>query len=307
VDKIYTKGDAIIVFNSLSWPHSGVVEVDLGRGQGLIDAQTRQPIPLELTRNVEEEEYQGFRFWAEDIPALGFRCYEITPSGSAAAPEDLPLANVVENGFYKITIDPSRSGISSIFDKQQGKEWVDTHSPYALNQYVYAGYGHDGISLIQQKTKFNSSLLQYSPAMPHPNLQVSAAENGKVVAVRKTVWGTILVLRSSAIHTPTIETEVRLFDKAKRIELVDTITKEVVRAPEGVYIAFPFVGPKPTIQYEIQDAWVDPQQDQLPGANKEWFSGQHWLAVTNPGLSAALSYLEAPLLTIGDIDQGALA
>jgi hypothetical protein len=45
-------------------------------------------------------------------------------------------------------------------------------------------------------------------------------------------------------------------------------------------------------------------QDQLPGANKEWFSGQHWLSVTNPDLSVGLAINEAPLFTIGDIVRG---
>lgn len=303
-DKIYTKGETLVVFNALSWARGGLVEVELDRGQGLIDAKTRQPVPLELIRRVEDENYDGVRFWADEVPPLGFHCYEITPTGSATTASDLPISNTVENAFYRITIDPSRGGISSVFDKQLGQELLDTSSPYALDQYVYAGYGHDGASLIQQRTRFNSTLLQYSTALPHPNLAVSVAENGKVVAVRKTPWGTVLVLRSSAVHTPTIETEVRLFDKSKHIELVNTVEKEVVRAPEGVYFAFPFAGRQPVIRYEIQDAWVDPQRDQLPGANKEWFSGQHWVAVTNPGLSMALAYNEAPLLTIGDINRG---
>ena len=303
-DKIYTKGESVVVFNSLSWARGGLVEVELNRGQGLIDSKTRQAVPLELVRRVEGEAYDGVRFWADDVPPLGFRCYEIASSGSPTAASDLPISNMLENGFYKVIIDPSRGGISSVFDKQLRQELVDAGSPYALNQYVYAGYGHDGVSLIEQRTRFNSTLLQYSTALPQPSLDVSAAEKGKVVAVRKTPWGTILVLRSSAAHTPVIDTEVRLFDKAKRIELVNTIEKEEVRAPEGVYFAYPFVGRQPVIQYEIQNAWVDPARDQLPGANTEWFAGQHWIAATSPGVSAALAFNEAPLLTIGDINRG---
>jgi hypothetical protein len=86
--------------------------------------------------------------------------------------------------------------------------------------------------------------------------------------------------------------------------LVNTSQKEVVRAPEGVYFAFPFSGQQPVIRYEIQNAWVDPLQDQLPGANKEWFSGQHWVSVTNPEFSAGLAINEAPLFTVGDINRG---
>jgi hypothetical protein len=303
-DKIYARKNTVVVFNSLSWARGGLVEVELVRGQGLIDLKARQPVPLELVRRVPDEPYDRVRFWVDEVPPLGYHCYEVTPSGSAAAASDLPLSNVIENEFYKITVDPARGGIASILDKQLGQELVDANSPYAFDQYVYAGYGHEGVSLIQQRTRFNSTLLQYGTALPHANLDVSVAREGKVVAVRGMPWGSVLVLRSSAVHTPTIETEVRLFDKVKRIELVNTIEKEIVQAPEGVYIAFPFAPRQPVVRYEIQDAWVDPMHDQLPGANKEWFAGQHWVSVTNPGFSAGLALDEAPLLTIGDINRG---
>jgi hypothetical protein len=169
---------------------------------------------------------------------------------------------------------------------------------------VYAGYGHETASLIEQRTRFNSSLLVCGKTLPAPDLQVSLAQQGRVVAVKKTPWGSILILRSSAAHTPVIETEVRLFDENKVIEIVNTVQKDVVKAPEGVYFAFPFSGRQPVIRYEIQNAWVDPAQDQLPGSNKEWFSAQHWVSVTNKEFSAALILNEAPLLTIGDINRG---
>ena len=315
-DNIYTRADTIVVFNPLSWTRGGLVELDLERGHGLMDLKTHRAVPLELIRRTPDEELSAMptaekngamdrvRFRVEEVPPLGYHAYEITSSGSAVPPSDLPITNVIENSFYKIIVDPARGGIASIYDKQLGKELVDGRSPYALDQYVYAGYGHETASLIEQRTRFNSSLLMHGKALPLPNLRVSLAEQGKVVAVRKAPWGSILTLRSSAAHTPVIETEIRLYDEEKVIELVNTLQKEVVRAPEGVYFAFPFTKQQPVIRYEIQNGWVDPMQDQLPGANKEWFSGQHWVSVTNPDLSVGLAINEAPLFMIGDIDRG---
>jgi len=303
-DKIYTRGDTIIVFNSLSWGRGGLVEVELGRGEGLMDTATGKTVPLELIRRDPDESYDRVRFWVDFVPALGYHSYQVTPSSTATPGLYLPVSNVVENEFYRVTVDAARGGIASIFDKQLGQELVDTKSPYALDQYVYAGYGHEGSSLIEQRTRYNSTLLQYSVALPHPDLDVSAAGKGRVVSVRRMPWGTVLELHSSAVHTPSIKTEVRLFDREKRLELVNTIQKEAVKAPEGVYIAFPFAARQPVVRYEIQNAWVDPLRDQLPGANKEWFSGQHWVAVTSPDLSLGLGLKQAPLFTIGDIDRG---
>ena len=305
-DKIPTQGDTVVLFNPLSWKRGGLVELDLPRGYGLTDLATRQSVPLELVHRDGEEDYDRVRFWAEEIPALGYHCYGISSPSSATPARDSSGSGqgVIENSFYRVTVDPSRGGISSIYDKDLGLELVDRDSPYALSQYVYAGYGHEGESLIRQRTVFDSTLLSYSTALPPPDLKVSTAGAGKVVAVKKTAWGSSLFLESSEVHTPKIETEIRLFDRVKKIELVNTVHKEVVRAPEAVYFAFPFVGRNPTIRYEIQNAWVDPTRDQLPGANKEWFSAQHWVAVTDSGHSVGLALNEAPLFTIGDIVRG---
>ncbi len=305
-DKIQTVGDSRVLFNPLSWKRGGLVELDLPRGYGLTNLATGQSVPLELLHRVEEEDYDRVRFWAEEVPALGYRSYIVSPPSSAMPGGELPHSspNVIENSFYKVTVDPSRGGISSIYDKGLGLELVDRDSPYALCQYVYAGYGHEDVSVVRQRLEYDSTLLSYSTALPPPNLKVTTAGGGKVVGVKKTAWGSSLLLVSSEVHTPKIETEIRLFDRVKRIELVNTVHKEIVRAPEGVYFAFPFAGRNPTIRYEIQNAWVDPTRDQLPGANKEWFSAQHWIAVTAPQYSVALALNEAPLFTIGDIVRG---
>ncbi len=303
-DRIYTQRPTVVVFNPLSWKRQGVVEVDLPRGEGLIDAKTGQAVPLEIVRRDPDEEYDRLRFRVDEVPAAGYRCYTISASGSASPPAELPVADTIENKFYRVKVDPGRGGIASIYDKQLGRELVDGSSPYALDQYVYAGYGHDGASLIRQRTEFNTSLLQFSLALPHPNLVLSAAAQGKIVSVQKTPWGTLLKMSSSAAHTPAIETEIRLFDDERKVELINTVHKDVVRAPEAVYFAFPFAGQQPAIRYESQNTWIDPMKDQLPGANKEWFVGQHWVSVTSPGASIGLTLNEAPLFTLGDVNRG---
>lgn len=303
-DRIYTKGNTVVVFNTLPWTRSGLAETGLPRGYGLLDLKTHEEVPLELVRRVKDENYDKVRFWVRDVPPFGYRCYSVTPGGEAAFPIKLPTSAPIENRFYRIVVDPGRGGIASLYDKELQKELVNPSSRYALNQYLYAGYGHPGVSLIRQRTEFNSTLLQYSRALPKPRLDISTARQGKILAVEKTPWGMSLIMTSSAAHTPSIKTEIRLFRKEKKIELVDTIDKEVVLAPEAAYFAFPFVGSFPAIRYEIQNAWIDPATDQLPGANKEWFSGQGWISVTDPGFSIGLATDEAPLFTLEHIVRG---
>ena len=58
---------AVIVFNSLSWPRSGEVDVDINRGHGLVDLETGKPVELELVRRVPDEQYDRVRLRAHDV------------------------------------------------------------------------------------------------------------------------------------------------------------------------------------------------------------------------------------------------
>jgi alpha-mannosidase len=302
--KVNLRGPAVVVFNSLSWPRSGEVEVDIDRGKGLFDLETGKAIDLELVRRVPDEQYDRVRLRAANVSALGYRCYGIVAGGSAAEAPKLANSRTIESPYYRVTVDPERGGIASIYDKTLNKELVDANSPYVLDQYVYAGYGRENQSLIQQRDRWNSSLLQISPALPRAELAISTASHGSVTAVQKTPWGTKLVMMSSAAHTPAIRTEIRMFDHDKKVQIWNRVRKDEVQAPEGVYFAFPFAATPARIRYESQNAWIDPEKDQLPGANKEWFAAQHWAAVSGPDVSIGLTLDEAPLLTLGDINRG---
>lgn len=302
--KLNLRGPAVVVYNSLSWPRSGEIEVELERGQGLVDLETGKPAALELVRRVADENYDRVRLRAENVPALGYRSYGIVSGGSAVQQPALPVSNTIESRYYRVTVNPEKGGISSIYDKTLGKELVDANAPYALDQYVYAGYGHASGTLIQQRTVWNTSLLQISPALPRPDVPVSTAHQGKVTAVQKTLWGSRLVMISSALHTPLIQTEIRLFDDDRKIAIWNHVRKEDVQSPEGVYFAFPFAPAPAKVRYESQNTWIDPEKDQLPGANKEWFAAQHGISVSGSDLSVGLTLDEAPLVTLGDIDRG---
>jgi hypothetical protein len=54
----------------------------------------------------------------------------------------------------------------------------------------------------------------------------------------------------------------------------------------------------------VQNGVVDPATDMYPGAGHEWFSVQHWVSVEQDGLSASVLPLDAPLITLGDINRG---
>lgn len=115
--QIKTSEPAIVVFNPLSWPVSGLAQCD------------------------------GVQFWAKDVPALGYRVFPAKQAAQAAqvSGESTP---VVENQFYRLELDPVTGAVKSLYDKELGRELVDRNAEQGLNQFIYmAGYGDEAKGL----------------------------------------------------------------------------------------------------------------------------------------------------------------
>ena len=153
------------------------------------------------------------RFLAARVPAMGYRVYRMEGSQTAPASPEPKAANSIENEFYRVTVDPNRGGISSIFDKQSGRELVDPKSPYLLDQYLYVAGGD------------NTRLIHSSEHLPNANLTVSAAAGATGMNAVATPWGQTLNYRVSGLHAPRIDVEIRLFDGEKKIEIVNRLKK----------------------------------------------------------------------------------
>jgi alpha-mannosidase len=145
LESIHIAPPAIVVFNSLAHERSGLVEMDLSNGTALAEAGR----PASRARN-------GAR--GGGLPACALPRRARTGHGISRLPARWPPAdratrprrspgNVAENAFYRVTVNPDRGGISSIFDKQTGRELVDPRSPYLLDQYLYVS-GGEGTRLI---------------------------------------------------------------------------------------------------------------------------------------------------------------
>ncbi|MGH9452034.1 MAG: polysaccharide lyase family protein [Terriglobia bacterium] len=293
--KIHVPAPAIVVFNSLNWTRSGLVETDLNHGEEIVAYPGLKPVPLEIIAH--HPDFNHVRFLARGVPSLGYRCYQIVSvHGHPAAPEGetvLPVSNTIENSYYRVTIDPQAGAISSIYDKQLQRELVDSSSPYHFNQYLYVS-GGDGATQIVYMQK----------SLPLARLTVNTSHGGRVTSVRKTSYGEILTYQTSGAEAPSIETQVMLFDHQKKIELINRIRKEPVNHKEAIYFAFPVAAPRPEFSYEIQNGSVDPARNLLKGANVAWFTVQHWVKAASPGVSVAVVPIDSPLVTLGDINRG---
>src|SRR2546426_874180 len=82
----------------------------------------------------------------------------------------------------------------------------------------------------------------------------------------KTPLGQRMVVVTSCSNAPSIRSEYLVYDAIKRVDILNTVEKKETRAKEACYFAFPFAAQQPAFEYQIQNAWCRPNEDQMPGA-----------------------------------------
>ncbi len=297
--------DSIAVFNSLNWMRSGWVEADIPQGQEILDMATRIPVPQVILRAETSTPLPGFggslsrvRFLAADVPALGYKLLEVGPEKNPHATSEIsqPIhGNILENRYYRVTLDPQSGAIRSVFDKGANRELVDSHSPFRFGAYIYVK-GADDMPL--------NSLYRYGAAQREPVLNPIEASKGKIARIIKNAQGTTAILESSAPETPMIQMEIALPTDRKQINFTYRLHKNRILRKEAVYIAFPLAATNPKFNYETQNGWVDPAKDELAGGSREWYAVNHWAAMTSDGITVTIIPVDAPMVTFGDIVRG---
>ncbi|MCB9263972.1 MAG: hypothetical protein H6558_02990 [Lewinellaceae bacterium] len=68
---------------------------------------------------------------------------------------------------------------------------------------------------------------------------------------------------------------------------------------ENVRFSFPFHIPESQARIDLAWAVMRPEQDQLKGANKNFFCPQRWVDLSNDEIGVTWANLDAPLAEIG--------
>jgi hypothetical protein len=291
----------LLIFNSLNWPRSELVNLDLFDNRKITEYPSGAPVPVEVVGR-DDPNFAHVRFMAYDVPSMGYKCYRIEkttgPRVTRSLPPAEPAINAMENRFYRVEVDPTTGVIKSVYDKELQRELVDKASPYGLDQYLYVAGGDEVRQTQIVFPDYNGG------GTPLAKLTISPAQAAQVSRVVKTAYGQVLTLQGSGLHAPTLETQIVLFDNEKKIEFVNRLHKEAVLKKEAVYFAFPFAIRDPAFSYEIQNGILDPAHDLMKGACLEWFAVQHWVKVAGSGVAVGLVPIDAPLVSLGDINRG---
>jgi len=285
------EGDTVLAFNWQNWPRTEPLEVEIDQTRRLVDLQTGKAVPLDVV--VQKDGWRRVRFLAEQVPPMGYRGYAIRGLDPAPAPGNEKAAgNTIESPFYRLTVDPMTGGIKSLVDKIENKELVDARAPVGLNEYVYVTGGE------------GSLILNHTFGTPPANLALHRPAGAEIIENLKTPLGQRIVVLARSTNTPSIRSEYILYDKVKRVDIQNVVQKDETRAKEAVYFAYPFAAEQPALEYQIQNGWCRPNEDQLPGACREWFTPQNLVHVRDGAFSVAWATPDAPLVCLTDINRG---
>jgi alpha-mannosidase len=123
-------GQPVAVFNSLSWPRSEMVEVEVRFRAPVravhVTTATGAPLLSEVLARDASANAVRIRFLATDVPALGYAVFRVIP-GPAPAPLKSALTATVttlENEFLRVRVDSKSGCITSLYDKRARRETV---------------------------------------------------------------------------------------------------------------------------------------------------------------------------------------
>jgi alpha-mannosidase len=136
------------VFNSLGWQRSDYADIVYSGDDNIkiVDVKTNLEVPFQV---LSEDPDLTLRIYAENIPAVGYRVYEIQKRDNTPYPNTATLTgNVFENEFYQITFT-SEGVITSLIDKQNGNtEYVEETNGRYLNDFGQGGGDNGTVELI---------------------------------------------------------------------------------------------------------------------------------------------------------------
>ena len=210
---------------------------------------------------------------------------------------------IIENNFYKIEIDKTTGCIKSIFDKEIGEEINDGESMYGFNQYIYENIistkGRDAI------WEENSELPLWSPERKKRDAAFThyTSEIVSVDIFEKGEEKKISVIASGK-GCKNILSEIILYP-SKLIEIKNTLFKETVLEPEGIYFAFPFKFRNPEVRLCGPGKTIfQPCKEQLPSTAMDWYSVENFVILSDWKKSVIWVSMDAPLVQFSQINTG---
>jgi alpha-mannosidase len=127
---------SIIVFNSLSWSRTDIVETEFNLPEGWKNVRLEDPdgatVPIQTTECCDEKGERCLKiiFIAENVPPLGYKVYRVVPANGNVY-ETSPVkasGNELENRFFRIRVCGTTGDLESVFDRENLRELLEKNN-----------------------------------------------------------------------------------------------------------------------------------------------------------------------------------
>ncbi|AOW10778.1 glycoside hydrolase family 38 C-terminal domain-containing protein [Flavobacterium gilvum] len=279
------KNPHVTVYNPLPWARSGRVSLfesyyenpshEVPTIKAVKDLETGKIIPVHQDHNLLE-------FDATEIPAGGYKTFVTldSPVETTSTLSANEQTNVLENKFFKLTINPATGTLQSVYDKENNRELVDSKSKYAFGEYVYEQLGREQVQTYNNnyiKPGAEEWAAQEFIRLPSQlSNQKTIRNNGQCSKIE---W-----LNNSSMVRATAMCQLNdsgaqqylvsytLYENQPYIEItVGLDGKKPTANPEAGWIAFPFALDKPEYRLLRTGGIVDPQKDLVDKTNHDFY------------------------------------
>ncbi|MGB8317686.1 MAG: glycoside hydrolase family 38 C-terminal domain-containing protein, partial [Ignavibacteriaceae bacterium] len=260
------KGIPVVVFNSLSWLRDDPAEfnIKLKKGEAkslkLIDSKGNA-IPIQLSNvklykdnSIDEAD---IHFIAEGIPSIGYKTFYLKVSKDLVSEEKEVFKNLYENKFYRVRF--KNGGLSSIYDKELGKELINNKSFNAGEVFTLhsEGTGAGEFADIQQPDMKNFD----REANYSSNWKLS--ESGEVYTCFE---------NRQPIRNAVVEQKIFIYKNIKRIDFVINLLNYEGVLYREFRMALPLNMKNGQVSYEVPFGVVNVGKDEIKGSAGERYT-----------------------------------
>lgn len=295
-------GERMLAFNPLPWPRivAGPVP-DPAKPRG-------RPGDPTATRHYQDRAVAVLRnpriLRPTTLPAFGYRV--LGADAFADSEEDVSQNAEVETSRYEARFDPTRGGIGSLVDRALNRELVDHEAGLPLFGFVHESVADRSVAAPRDLIWKPSNVQLRAERGWQPGWPVARRSETRVVEhqVRRGALGTRVTQRLEAPGVENLELETFFPSYADWIECTGSWDMTAETHPEATYLAFPFAVETPRAWFDLGGQACVPEEEQLPGACRDYFTVQRWVELANASWGVTVATPDAPMVQLGGFHFG---
>jgi len=270
------RGMSTVVVNTSSRDRWGICYLGkapiMGGNLGMFKNDVGNLLPVQAVADPNDPAtcsvYANFAFGEKPgpVPALGLMALKFDETANIPRiPSSLYIdaeTGEMGNSMFDLVIDKQSGAIKSLKLKTLNHEFVDVGADgnRGLNDYLY---------IIGRDAEKNRSRNEGA-------VKLTVVASGPLVASML-----IETMGNSTPNATAFKRQVTIFADSEKIRIENVLDKTMERKPEGTFFGFPFNVPNGKWYLDMPWALVEVDKDQIPGANRNYYSVQRYAVCAN--------------------------